>query len=649
MTQTNTNGFEKNDKSETKNDKLPANKHRRRRPPKNASAVKVENKTEAADSKTQMPKQPQQKTVVNKSQQIKTLPIKLKQKIDKPPVATTGETRRRNSGSGNYKLKIIPLGGLGEIGKNMTAFEYNNSIIIVDVGIMFPEDSLPGIDFIIPDYSYLLEKKENIEACLLTHGHEDHIGGVPFLLNDMQMPVYGSTLTLGLLKAKLQERKLPGDLHTVKPRQVVNIGPFKAEFIRVSHSIPDSMALAIHTPVGTVLMVSDFKMDMTPIDGQLMDFGRISALGEKGVLLLMADSTNVEKKGFTESEKSVGYTFDKIFFAAKGRIIVTSFASNVHRVQQVIWSAAHCGRKVAIVGRGMQNVTTIARELGYLDMDDDILIDIEKINNLPANKVLIITTGSQGEPLSGLTRMASGEHKQVHIIPGDVVVVSASPIPGNERTVGRTIDNLFRQGATVYHEKGDAIHVSGHASREELKVLLNMVKPKYFMPIHGEYRMLVKHAQLAQELGIDAENTFVMENGQVLELTNNSARVNGAVHSGRVLVDGLGVGDVGNTILKERRILSEDGILLVNLVFTTRKNSKILAGPEIISKGFIFEKEYEHIIDEAKEKVLSLCTPESLAEVNINELRGAMRTTLGKLFIERIGRRPVIIPIITKV
>ncbi len=646
MTQINTNTLDKTDMTTTKTDKPNANRYRRRRP-KKSSAAKVDSKVETSDTKTQMQEQ-QQINSANKQQQQPEA-IQLKQNIDKSSIAAYGQTHRRNSGNREYKLKIIPLGGLGEIGKNMTAFEYNNNIIIVDVGIMFPEDSLPGIDFIIPDYSYLLEKKENIKACLLTHGHEDHIGGVPFLLNDIQMPVYGSPLTLGLLKAKLQERKLPGDLHTVKPRQVVNIDPFKAEFIRVSHSIPDSMALAIHTPIGTVLMVSDFKMDMSPIDGQLMDFGRISALGEKGVLLLMADSTNVEKEGFTDSEKSVGYTFDKIFFASKGRIIVTSFASNVHRVQQAVWSAVRCGRKVAIVGRGMQNVTTIARELGYLEMNDDILIDIDKINSLPADKVLIITTGSQGEPLSGLTRMASGEHKQVHIIPGDVVIVSASPIPGNERTIGRTIDNLFRQGATVYHEKGDAIHVSGHASRGELEMLLNMVKPKFFMPIHGEYRMLYKHAQLAQQLGITPENTFVMENGQVLELSSRYARVNGAVHSGRLLVDGLGVGDVGNTILKERRILSEDGILLVNLVFTKRKNCKVLAGPEIISKGFIFEKDYEHIIDEAKQKVMGLCTPESLAEANINDLRNLVRTTLSKLFMERIGRRPVVIPIITQV
>jgi ribonuclease J len=551
--------------------------------------------------------------------------------------------------SREFKLKIIPLGGLGEIGKNMTIIQYGEQMIVIDAGVMFPEDELFGIDMVIPDYSYLVENRDKALAFILTHGHEDHIGALPYVLRDVDVPVYGSPLTLGLVKGKLTEFRQPAKLITVTPRQEIDIGPFRVEFIHVTHSIPDSFALAIHTPVGVVLFASDFKMDLSPIDGQMMDFGRLSALGERGVLLLLADSTNVEKTGFTPSEKTVGGAFDNIFLNAPGRIFVTSFASNVHRIQQAIWAASRIGRKIAIVGRGMQNVTTVAKELGYLDLPEDLLIDIDRINDLPANKVLVLTTGSQGEPLSGLTRMASGEHRQVHIVPGDTVVISASPVPGNERLVGRTIDKLFRQGATVIYEKGDGIHVSGHASREELKLLHNIIKPRFFMPVHGEYRMLVKHAKLAQQLGMAEENTFVLENGQVLEVSRRRCRVNGQVPSGRVLIDGLGVGDVGNTVLKERRILSESGILLMYMVFTRKKDVRILAGPEIFSRGFIFEKDYEHIIDEIKEKVADLCTMENLTEGSTYDLSNRVRTTLARFLLERTGRRPVILPIITEV
>ena len=551
--------------------------------------------------------------------------------------------------SKEFKLKIIPLGGLGEIGKNMTIIQYGEQMLVIDAGVMFPEDELFGIDMVIPDYSYLVENRDKVLAFILTHGHEDHIGALPYVLRDVDVPVYGSALTLGLLKGKLAEFRQPAKLIKTEPRQEINIGPFRVEFIHVTHSIPDSFALAIHTPVGVVLFVSDFKVDFSPIDGQMMDFGRLSALGERGVLLLLADSTNVEKPGFTLSEKTVGSIFDNIFFNAPGRIFVTSFASNVHRIQQAIWSAARIGRKIAIVGRGMQNVTTVAKELGYLDLPEELLIDIDRINSLPAHKVLILTTGSQGEPLSGLTRMASGEHRQVHIVPGDTVVISASPVPGNERLVGRTIDKLFRQGANVIHEKGEGIHVSGHASREELKLLHNIIKPRFFMPVHGEYRMLVKHAKLAQQQGMEEENTFVLENGQVLEVSRRRCRINGQVPSGRVLIDGLGVGDVGNTVLKERRILSESGILLMHMVFTRKKGVRILAGPEIFSRGFIFEKEYEHIIDEIKEKVAALCTEENLADGSTYDLSNRVRTTLARFLLERTGRRPVILPIISEV
>ena len=569
------------------------------------------------------------------------------------PLAQTAPQRPASSSntgaSKEFKLKIIPLGGLGEVGKNMTILQYGEQMLVIDAGIMFPEDDLYGIDMVIPDYSYLVENSQKVLAFILTHGHEDHIGAMPYVLRDVDVPVYSAALTLGLLKGKLNEHKQPAKLIPVKPRQEISVGPFRVEFIHVTHSIPDSFALAIHTPVGVIFFASDFKIDLSPIDGQMMDFGRLSALGERGVLLMLADSTNVEKAGFTPSEKTVGSTFDNIFLNAPGRIVITSFASNVHRIQQAIWAAKRAGRKVAIVGRGMQNIAVVAKELGYLDLPKDLLIDIDKINSLPSNKLLILTTGSQGEPLSGLTRMASGEHRQVHILPGDTVVISAAPIPGNERVVGRTIDNLFRQGATVIHEKGDGIHVSGHASREELKLLHNIIKPQFFMPVHGEYRMLVKHAKLAQQLGMAEANTFVLENGQVLEVDRQRCRVNGRVPSGRVLIDGLGVGDVGNTVLKERRILSESGILLVHMIYTCKGGTQILAGPEIFSRGFIFEKEYEHIIDEIKEKVIALCTMEKLTSFNNYDLSNQVRSTLARFLLERTGRRPVILPIISEV
>lgn len=553
------------------------------------------------------------------------------------------------SASREYKLKVIPLGGLGEVGKNMTVIQYGKDIIVVDAGLAFPDDDMPGIDLVIPDYSYLVENRDNVRAICLTHGHEDHIGALPYILKDVQAPVYGARLTLGLLKGKLAENKIDAELHEITARDQVEAGPFKIEFFRLTHSIPDSMGMAIHTPMGTIMVVSDFKMDMSPIDGKFMDFGRISALGEKGVLLLLSDSTNAEKEGFAQSERTVGYSLDRIFFRAEGRIIVTSFASHVHRVQQVLWSAQRTGRRVAVVGRGMQNMVAVAGSLGYLEIPPDLLIDIDNINSLPANKTVVVTTGSQGEPLSGLTRMASGDHRQVQIMSGDTVVISATPIPGNERTVSKTIDNLFRLGAAVVYERNEGIHVSGHAYREELKMLINMVKPRFFMPVHGEYRMLYKHAQLAQQLGMSPDATFVMENGQVLEVSRHNARINGSVTSGRVLIDGLGVGDVGKTVLKERRQLAESGVIVLSMIYTKQKRPRILLGPEIYSRGFIFEKEYEHIIGEMKEKVVAICTPEKLADGNLHDLRNQIRTVLSRSVIERTGRRPVIMAVICEI
>ena len=577
-----------------------------------------------------------------------SLPSRAGQNQTSQSVARLGERQE-------LLLKVIPLGGLGEIGKNMTVIQYGKDIVVIDCGVMFPEDELLGIDLVIPDHTYLLDNRENVLAFLITHGHEDHIGAVPYILKDFEAPVYASRLTLGFLRSKFQEHKLKARLYEVRPRQTVTIGPFQVEFIRVAHSIPDSLAVAVHTPLGTVMMISDFKMDMSPIDGQLTDFGQISRLGQEGVLLLLADSTNAEREGFTPSEKTVGGAFDKIFLSAQGRIIITSFASNVHRIQQAIWSAARFGRKVAVVGRGMQNVTSIATELGYLEIPPSILIDVDMVNRLPANQVLIITTGSQGEPLSGLSRMSSGEHRQVQIVPGDLIIISANPIPGNERLVGRTVDNLFRQGASVIYERSEGVHVSGHANREELKVLLNLVKPKFFMPVHGEYRMLYKHALLAQEVGVDINNIFLLENGQVLEVNRRRCRIHGSVPSGRTLIDGRGIGDVGNTVLRERKTLSEAGIVLVNLA-VSKKNGNILAGPEIFSRGFIFEKEYEHIIDEVRERVEGIClTFKEEREgkpgkgSDWGQVKNLIRSSVSRFLMDLTGRRPLVVTVLTEI
>ncbi len=559
--------------------------------------------------------------------------------------------RRPNHNNGSAKLSIIPLGGLGEVGKNMTVFKYGNNIIVVDCGVMFPEEELLGIDLVVPDYTYLVENKEMVRGIFLTHGHEDHIGSLPYLLKALDVPVYGSRLTLGLLSVKLKEHHLNDvKLQEVKAHDTITAGPFKVEFIRLSHSIPDSMGMAIHTPIGTVLHVSDFKMDMNPIDGQMMDFGRIAALGEEGVLLLLADSTNAEREGYTASEKTVGDRFDTIFRNISGRIILTTFASNVHRIQQAIWAAEQNNRKVAVLGRSMENVTSIAREMGYLQCKKNTMIDIDQVKDYPDKHVLIITTGSQGEPMAGLARMAKGEHRQVQIKEGDTIVISASPIPGNEKSISRTIDNLYRLGANVMYERSLGIHVSGHASQEELKVLLTMVKPTFFVPIHGEYRMLYKHKCLAESVGIPANHIFVMENGQVLDINKKQGKISGTVPSGRILVDGLGVGDIGNSVLKDRKQLSEDGIVILTLIMD-KDGRKIIAGPDIVSRGFIFAQDYEDWLKELKAKLeqqLNTYLQDS-GEYDFNRLRNIMRETTSKQVFARTHRRPIILPIITTI
>lgn len=549
------------------------------------------------------------------------------------------------------KLNLIPLGGLGEIGKNMLIVKYGSNMLIIDAGLIFPEDEMLGIDVVIPDISYLLENQQMVRGIVLTHGHEDHIGALPYVLRDLNVPVYGTKLTLGLLQSKLKEENMLDKvkLQCIKPKDTLKIGPFRVEFFRVSHSIPDAVGLAIHTPIGTIVHTGDFKFDHTPVDKEPTDFGKLAQLGELGILVLLSDSTNVERPGYTLSEKVVGKTFEETFRQASERIIVASFASNVHRIQQIITTAHKYNRKVAIVGRSMVNVVNVASELGYLDIPEDTLVDLDEVLSLPKNQVVIISTGSQGEPMSALSRIAMSDHRRIEIVPGDTVVISATPIPGNEKMVARTIDNLFKQGADVIHEAVSGIHVSGHASQEELKLMLSLIKPKFFVPVHGEYRMLIKHAHLAEEMGIPRENIFVCENGQVLEFTKNQGYFNGRVTAGRVLVDGLGIGDVGNIVLRDRKQLSQDGILIV-VVTLNKENGTVVAGPDIVSRGFVYVRESEELLEEAKEKVklvLDKCEERKVTEWST--IKSNVRDAIGKFLYEKTRRRPMILPIIMEV
>ena len=548
------------------------------------------------------------------------------------------------------KLNIIPLGGLGEIGKNMTVFKYGDDIIVVDAGLAFPEDDMLGIDLVIPDISYLTENKDKIRAIFLTHGHEDHIGALPYVLKKLDLPVYGTALTLGILQGRLKQNGVSSSqLKTIQPGDIIRAGAFKLEFIRINHSIPDAISIAIHTPIGTVIHTGDFKFDQTPVDGQVTQFSKFAQLGDKGVLMLLADSTNVERPGYTLSEKIVGKTFDEEFRYAQNRIIIATFSSNVHRIQQVVEAAVKYNRKVAVIGRSMVNVVNIAMELGYLNIPEGTLIEVNETNNYPPSQVVIMTTGSQGEPMSALTRMAMSDHKQIGIVPGDTVIISATPIPGNEKGVSRTIDHLFKLGAEVIYEKSSGIHVSGHASQEEIKLMHNLVRPKFFMPVHGEYRMLVKHAKLAQTLGMPKENIVIGENGSVIELTPESICINGKVTAGKVLVDGLGVGDVGNIVLRDRRQLSQDGILIV-VVTIDKQDCSVVSGPDIVSRGFVYVREADDLMENAKEKVqiaLNRCQENGVSEWSA--IKSAVRDSLSRYLYEKTRRRPMILPVIMEI
>ena len=548
------------------------------------------------------------------------------------------------------KLQIIPLGGLGEIGKNMTVIRFGTEMILIDSGLMFPENDMLGVDLVIPDISYILENRQYLKAILLTHGHEDHIGAIPYILKNLSVPVYGTRLTLGILEGRLKENGVDsGNLHPVSPGEILMLGCFSVGFIRVNHSIPDSVGLSIRTPVGMIVHTGDFKLDYTPIDGKMTDFKRFTDLGNKGVLVMMADSTNAEKDGHTPSEKSVGTAFNREFQNARGRIIVATFSSNVHRIQQVIDTAIKYRRRVAILGRSMVNVVNISLELGYIHAPEDLFADIEEILNLPANKVVIITTGSQGEPMSALTRMAMSDHRLVDIVQGDTVIISATPIPGNEKLVAKTVDNLLRLGANVIYSRNDGIHVSGHAAREELKLMHNLLRPKFFIPVHGEIHHLFAHAKIAEELGMPRENILVGENGTVFEFTRDSGRIAGRVNAGIVMVDGSGVGDVGNIVLRDRRQLSQEGILIV-VVTMNRETGKIVAGPDIVSRGFVYVRESEDMMHQARGRVfqaLKRCHEEQITEWSAIKL--TVRDVLAQFLYEQTRRRPMILPIIMEV
>ncbi|MFL0268122.1 ribonuclease J [Candidatus Clostridium radicumherbarum] len=546
------------------------------------------------------------------------------------------------------KIRIIPLGGLNEIGKNLTAIEYKNDIVVIDCGLKFPDEEMFGIDIVIPDVSYLAKNIERVRGIFLTHGHEDHIGALPYVLKQINVPVYGTKLTLGIVETKLKEHGLLStvELIRVNPRDVIKLENVSVEFIKTNHSIADSVAIAIHTPLGIVLHTGDFKIDYTPIDGVVADLPRFAELGRKGVIAMMADSTNVERPGYTDSESTVGETFENIFSKAKGRILVATFASNIHRLQQIMKIADRYGRKVAISGRSMENIVAVAVELGYITADTSNLISIDNINKYNDNQIVIITTGSQGEPMSALSRMAASEHKKVTIVPGDLVIISANPIPGNEKLVSRVIDQLFKKGAEVIYEN---VHVSGHACQEELKLMHTLVRPKFFLPVHGEYRHLKQHAELAIRLGLPETNTILADNGEVIEVTRDSIKKNGTVTAGQVFVDGLGVGDVGNIVLRDRKHLSQDGILTV-VVTIEKESGSVIAGPDIISRGFVYVRESENLMEQARlivKDALRECEEKHITEWA--SIKSNIKEVLRLFLYEKTKRKPMILPIIMEI
>lgn len=563
-----------------------------------------------------------------------------------------GLTQQKSRDIKTTPLKFFSLGGLNEIGKNIYVYECANDMFIIDCGLAFPDDEMPGIDSVIPDFTYLEKNKHKIRGIVLTHGHEDHIGSLPYLLKKVNVPVYGTRLTLGLVEGKLKEHGIlaSSKLITVNPGDTVKLGCMAAEFIRVNHSIPDACAIAVHTPAGIVVHTGDFKIDYTPIEGGIIDLARFGELGRRGVLALLSESTNAERPGYTMSESTVGNSFKNIFNQAEGRrIIVASFSSNIHRIQQIVDNAVLQGRKVAVSGRSMLNVMQKAIELNYIRIPNGILIDIDQIKNYPPEKLVIVTTGSQGEPLSALARMANNDHRQVIINPQDLIIISATPIPGNEKLVGNVVNDLMRLGADVVYEKMYDVHVSGHACQEELKMMISLTKPKYFVPIHGEFKHMKKHAMLARRMGIPEENIFIVDIGQVLETNNISMKITGTVPAGRVLVDGLGVGDVGSVVLRDRKLLAEDGLIIV--AASVRKSDGIIvSGPDIVSRGFVYVKESEAMIDDAKaiaRKAIEEQCSKSFREWG--SLKPALKEALGSYIYQKTKRSPMILPVIMEI
>ena len=619
---------------------------KKRRTNSKVQAEKGKNTTRKANTRRNYNRKNEAESVENKKEINE-------EKVERKRV-TRGRTRKTSNDSifQKSKLKIIPLGGLHEIGKNITVFEYEDEIIVVDCGISFPEDDMLGIDLVIPDITYLIKNQEKIKGMVITHGHEDHIGGIPYFLKQINVPIYATRLTVGLINNKLEEHKLlrSTDMHTVNQGDTIKLGKnFKVEFIRSSHSIPDSVMLAITTPAGTILHTGDFKVDYTPIDGQIMNFGRIAELGQQGILALMADSTNAERKGFTMSESSVGEVFEKLFLNCTKRIVVATFASNVHRIQQIVNSAVKYGRKIAVCGRSMINMISTAIELGYIECPDNLFIDIDMIGSYTDDQLVIITTGSQGEPMSALTRMAAGDHRKVKITPNDLIIISATPIPGNEKYVSKVIDDLMQIGAEVVYSSLEDIHVSGHACQEEQKLILALTKPKYFIPVHGEYRQLRAHQETAELMGIDKDNIFMLTNGRVLEIDSEEARFNGSVPSGRVLVDGLGVGDVGNIVLRDRQHLAQDGLIVIVLTMDSQ-TGEVVAGPDVISRGFVYVRESENLMDDVKSVVrheVAKCEERGIRDWST--IKSTVKENLRDYLFIKTKRNPMIIPIIMEV
>ncbi|MBD8922599.1 ribonuclease J [bacterium] len=640
-------------KIEEKTEKVERKTERRTRAPRKNTGVTRNARTTRSSRTTKNTKEEK----IEKGEKTEETTVKRERKTENRIGKRTEKRETRKSRANNNifkkgKLKIIPLGGLHEVGKNITVFEYEDEIIVVDCGLSFPEDDMLGIDLVIPDITYLQKNVDKIKGLIITHGHEDHIGSVPYLLKQINIPVYAPRLAMGLIRNKLEEHKIlrSSKLIEVMQGETITLGKnFKVEFIRSTHSIPDSVMLAIKTPVGTILHTGDFKVDYTPIDGKIMDLGRIAELGNEGILALMSDSTNAERKGFTMSESSIGPVFDNLFDGCTKRIVVATFASNVHRVQQIVNSAVKYKRKIAVCGRSMINMINTARELGYIDCPEDLFIDIDMMSTYNDEQLVIITTGSQGETMSALTRMAAGDHRKVKITPNDLVIISANPIPGNEKLVSKVIDDLMQIGAEVVYSALADVHVSGHACQEEQKLIFALAKPKFFIPVHGEYRQLIAHAETAQSMGIPAKNIVLMENGRVVELSEDEIKLAGMVPNGRVLVDGLGVGDVGNIVLRDRQHLSQDGLIVIVLTMDS-STGEVVAGPDVISRGFVYVRESENLMDEVKSVVrheIKKCEEKEIRDWST--IKSTVRENLRDYIFVKTKRNPMIIPIIMEV